>query len=107
MDVQVYGRGEGEEKDLLFENLIVLRRVLEIALERRFQLHMERRGPGDSGEPGTEEKDEQRGGKEKLTAPVGEESSAADPARGGSETEQVSIARESRYSGHSLLEEGR
>ena len=52
MDVQVYGRGEGEEKDLLFENLIVLRRVLEIALERRFQLHMERRGPGVRGETG-------------------------------------------------------
>lgn len=64
MDVQVYGRGEGEEKDLLFENLIVLRRVLKIALERRLQLPLERRGPGDSGEPGTEEKDEQRGGKD-------------------------------------------
>ena len=57
------GRG-GEEKDLLFENLIVLRRVLEIALERRFQLHLERRGPGGNGEPGTEEKGAQRGGKD-------------------------------------------
>ena len=49
---------------------------------------------GSEGKPGTEEKGAQRGGKEKLTAPVGEESSAADPARGGSETEQVSIAGE-------------
>ena len=56
--------GRGGEKDLLFENLIVLRRVLEIALERRFQLHMERRGPVVSGEPGTEEKRAQRGGKD-------------------------------------------
>ena len=60
MDVQVYGRGEGEEKDLLFENLIVLRRVLEIALERRFQLAYGAkrsrglRGTGDRRERGAE-----------------------------------------------------